>query len=983
MKIISLFASILSFLIASVEYNHPELNWHSLETEHFKIHFHDETEMTAREAATVAEVVYPHITKFYDFEPKNKTHLILIDPDDYSNGAAYYYDNKIIIWASPLDFELRGSHRWLQNVITHEFAHIVSLQKSMKAGTKLPGAYFQVMSYENYKRPDVLYGYPKTLISYPIPGTSVPPWFAEGIAQYMYEGADWDNWDSHRDMILRDRVIHDNMLSFTEMNTFGKKGIGNESTYNSGYALATYIAYEYGPESLKNIMEELSSPFQFSIDEAILNVTGESGQDIYNHFKDALDARYKSVIRPIEYLRVDGNVIQGRGTANIHPKWRPGKNGFAYLSNKSKDYFGQTDLYYFDLDNDKENKIRSGVTSAPTWHPNGKMIYYSKKAKFPNRYGSRFYDLYSYHLGAEIEQRLTVDARAFNPVFIKKDSTIAYIATFDGGQDLYIFDLKSKDSKKITNFKNRPMISYLNYDPKDHVLYFDITHHHFRDIYKYTFSDSSITKIKSDNHFDERNMVSFSSKKIYSMDKSGIFNLYMKDINKNIEGYITNVTGGAFMPDISQTGEILYSLYDDGAYKIALIDEIVIIDDDYVGYGKDYFLNNNNFNESIVELNNKQSKKYEDQFPNMFIMPKIMIDYNTIKPGFYFSSSEIINRLSIFGGASINRLNDLDLFFIFDFKRFFPTIFFETYYLTRNTTDKSLYQDIYKIEDDIKFRLVQFRSGLKIPLYGTVLEVSGTHQWYRAFIEQILSTEDLKAGFAYNYFIGSALNANWSMNMLKKGLHSSINPSGGYSIKADINLEKNDFIEGLNFSETGTLVEDFKPFNLIRLQLATDYHYKIPRLSNHNISFKSKLGWINDQNVDPFFHFYLGGLPGLKGYPFYSIQGTKSIFLDMTYRFPLFLEKHHKFKWLILQNSTIGTVFQIGNAWSNKSTPIKKSFGIQWRLNGFSFYNFPTAIEVEYHKPVVKFRQEINGQVFEYGEKGEKGRTYVKILFDF
>ena len=46
-----------------------------------------------------------------------------------------------MIWASPMDFELRGSHRWLQNVIPNEYAHIVSLQKSMKAGLLCAGAY--------------------------------------------------------------------------------------------------------------------------------------------------------------------------------------------------------------------------------------------------------------------------------------------------------------------------------------------------------------------------------------------------------------------------------------------------------------------------------------------------------------------------------------------------------------------------------------------------------------------------------------------------------------------------------------------------------------------------------------------------------------------------------------------------------------------------------------------------------------------------
>ena len=41
----------------------------------------------------------------------------------------------------------------------------------------------------------------------------------------------------------------------------------------------------------------------------------------------------------------------------------------------------------------------------------------------------------------EKEERLTVDARAFNPVFIQSDSTIAYLATFDGGQNKVLMQM--------------------------------------------------------------------------------------------------------------------------------------------------------------------------------------------------------------------------------------------------------------------------------------------------------------------------------------------------------------------------------------------------------------------------------------------------------------------------------------------------------------------------------------------------------------
>ena len=86
-----------------------------------------------------------------------------------------------------------------------------------------------------------------------------------------------------------------------------------------------------------------------------------------------------------------------------------------------------------------------------------------------------------------------------------------------------------------------------------------------------------------------------------------------------------------------------------------------LIPEDFVGYSPDYFKNNSGFSEPILTLTKTKAKPYVDQFPNMFIMPKVMMDYGTLKPGFYFYSSEVINRLSVFGGASLNKLNDVDL----------------------------------------------------------------------------------------------------------------------------------------------------------------------------------------------------------------------------------------------------------------------------------------------------------------------------------
>ena len=111
----------------------------------------------------------------------------------------------------------------------------------------------------------------------------------------------------------------------------------------------------------------------------------------------------------------------------------------------------------------------------------------------------------------EEEKRLTTDLRAFSPVFIENDSTIAYLATYDGGQDIYLLDLKSNSSTKITNFQNRPMISHLSYNKISNKIYFDITEHHFRDIYSYDINSKKIESVSNISSYDERN-ISFDEK---------------------------------------------------------------------------------------------------------------------------------------------------------------------------------------------------------------------------------------------------------------------------------------------------------------------------------------------------------------------------------------------------------------------------------------------------------------------------------------
>ena len=964
-------------LFGQFRYNHPEIDWQTFDTDHFQIHFYDGTESTAREGAYVAEQIFPHVTALYDYEPQTKTDIIFTDVDDFSNGAAYYYDNKIIIWASPLDFELRGSHRWLQNVITHEFAHIVSLQKSMKAGMKFPGAYFQWIEYEDEKRPDVLYGFPQKLVSYPLPGAVVPPWLAEGSAQYMFEGADWDHWDSHRDMILRDRTLNDNLLTFTEMNTFGKKGIGNESTYNAGFAFCKYIAEKYGAESLKHIMVELSNPFQFSISKAIEKATGVNGRQLYKDFKFSLEKEYNDLIKFVRSNEVKGEILISNGTANLHPKWSPGGKKIAYISNKENDYFGQTDLFLYDLEKQESEKLDGGALFAPSWHTSGNYIYYTKKPTIPNRHGSKYFDIYEYDLEKKKEKRITRHQRAYNPVFISSDSSLAFLSSHDGSQNIYYLSLKTEKISKLTDFDDHSILRGLSYDPENHRLLYNRTQHHYRDIYFYSFMDSSTEVLFANELWDERDINYSNGELIYSDDRSGIYNLRIDD-----EHYVTNVSGGAFMPDLNDNGEIVYSLYENGQYKIALLSDPKIVENDIVGYSPNYFMRNSGYSDPIVKHDDTDSKTYTDDFTTMFVLPRLMVDYETVKPGFYFYSSEVLERLNVFGGATVNKVKDVDLFFIFEFNRFYPTLFAEVFYLTRNIQQTNFYSS-YQIDDNLKFRLTQFNAGMRFPLFGvSQIELFSTWQVYRAFVKETIQQENLMAGVAYDYYRGWINGVKWQLNNVKRLADSNINPAKGYTANVSVMYEENDFITGLNLSDAGTLVADFADNNTWRINLDGSYHISIPYTNRWTVSLGTQIGWLSNDDVDPFFNFFGGGMIGMKGYPFYSIEGTRQLISNISLRIPLFTQKHIQLGWFILQNSVLGFVYQTGNAWSGDFDKIDllRSSGIQWRFNGFSFYNFPTAIELEMHRGLDKFEKTINDKTFMYGVED---RFYFKLLFGF
>ena len=998
--IISLFAV---FLLASPidaqdepEFTHPELKWSTIETPHFYVHFHNGAEHTGKLTAKIAEEIYAPITSLYGYQPDGKIHFIIKDYDDFSNGAAYYLDNKIEIWASALDFELRGTHNWLRNVITHEFTHMISLGASRKITRHIPAFYLQNIGYEKEKREDVLLGYPNRIISYAIPFTTVPPWFAEGVAQYQLPELQYDLWDSHRDMMLRTAVVEGKMLTYSEMNSFGKNSIGSERVYNQGYSFSGYIVEHYGLESLKKISNNMRSPLRFSFDSAIKKAAGKSGSELYREWKKYLEEKYATQLRDIQAHKVDGELLQKGGAANFFPRWSPDGKSVAFLTNEGADYLGQTVLVIRDQATGKMKAIKGGVHYAFSWSPDGKQIVYSRKSE-NNPGHSALYDLFLYDLNSEKENRLTESARAQSPNWSPDGKAIACVVNGDGTQNLALYDLAKKQLKLLTTYKNQEQVYTPQWSADGGKILFGYARLRGRDLYLYDLAANETLPVFEDapndgnSATDRRDAVySPDGKKIYfSWDKNGIFNIYSVDFETFETAQLTNVIGGAFMPSANKNGELVFSTFVAEGYRIALLKNPQPVPSEYSRYlteAGEIKLALRDGNGSLTNLDlsgikhaayddskipDYQVKPYSGHYTAVAFLPRVAFDYGTTKLGGYFYSGDMLDKYNFIGGVAANRKKDYDAFLLLDYKKFGSIFFLEGYNQVLHTTVDGI---------GLRYNLWQVDAGLRKWLNSRHRsKLNFTYSNYNAKITDVIN--GAKVSFAYTYYIGKIISFEHTYAQHSRAVDGEINPRAGREVHFRYSREFNSFIrsdpnDAFRPTKFGTFVENYDPHNLHRFEMDWTEHIGLPGRTGLTLYGR---GGLLTPNANNFFYFFAGGLPGVRGYPFYSMEGRYLAHGRVTYRFPLFRHMDFSLLHLYFDKMYLGVSYDYGGAFVKTDGMRRKlhdSINLQLRMSLSSFYVFPTQIFFNAAYGFDKFKN--RGVTY-----GQEWRYYFGLSFGF
>ena len=110
-------------------------------------------------------------------------------------------------------------------------------------------------------------------------------------------------------------------------------------------------------------------------------------------------------------LLTEADTVPAGGYVNLYPRLSPGGRHVAFISNRNRDYFGQTSLFLYNFEKGELTRVAGAVHGALAWLPDTSGIIFSRRAVRPMN-GSLQYDLYVHFLKDKREVRLSRGLRA-------------------------------------------------------------------------------------------------------------------------------------------------------------------------------------------------------------------------------------------------------------------------------------------------------------------------------------------------------------------------------------------------------------------------------------------------------------------------------------------------------------------------------------------------------------------------------------------
>lgn len=274
------------------------LDWRTVETPHFALHYPSSLESWTRDLATRIESIDTSVARLVGYAPGGKTDVIVDDPYATANGSAWPYLGRPIInlWASAPDprDEIGQFRQWNEMLASHEFAHVAHLARPSR-------------------NPFVRFLWRLSPADLGPIAVAAPRWVVEGYATFV-EGRVTGSGRPHgtwRAAYLRQWALEGQLPRYDQLDAWGAYE-GGAFAYLAGSAFLEWLAAKHGDSSLVSVWRRLSAKQQRSFDDAFAGVYGESPRALYGRFSAELTSEAVAIERRLRAAGPDSGAIVQR-----------------------------------------------------------------------------------------------------------------------------------------------------------------------------------------------------------------------------------------------------------------------------------------------------------------------------------------------------------------------------------------------------------------------------------------------------------------------------------------------------------------------------------------------------------------------------------------------------------------------------------------------------------------------------------------------
>lgn len=549
----------------------------TIETDHFSIHFHQGLEEIAQRAAVFAEDAHGKLTAQFDWKPREKTQLVLIDDTDFTNGFATPLPyNTVFIQVVPpsIDSTMGEYDDWLKEIIFHEYAHIV---------TSDPARGYSRITRSIFGKPII----PSDIISLAIfiftapPNVFMPHWWHEGMATWSeteFTGVGRGRSATY-EMILRSAVAANSLPSIDKVNGEVPYWPNGHLPYIFGLRLTKFIADKYGKETLGKLSLAQAGRVPYAIGtppEEFCN--GKDYAELYRNMLDDLKKEEQSRIATLEKAPFTQlKVLSTVGENLTNPRFSPDGNRLAFNVNDPHGH-SKTVITSRDGATIQAEFRRRFSDQGLSWSPDGSRLYFAQAEVV--RGFDIYQDLYAYDLRRDRVQRLTSGLRVKDPEISPDGKYFALAVSDRGSQNLALLDAREtldghEDLKpRLVTAYRQERVATPRWSPDSRTIAYAVTDNRGKTSLRlYDVQSGQDRPILTASYNAAYPSWSRDGRVIYYVsDETGVYNLFAYDLKEGKSYQVSHLLGGAMQPDAApDDGTLVFSSYTAKGFNIASI----------------------------------------------------------------------------------------------------------------------------------------------------------------------------------------------------------------------------------------------------------------------------------------------------------------------------------------------------------------------------------------------------------------------------